>query len=68
MDGDRHIHRVTGLDAGLQYLYRISAVNEAGSSLTVQTSNPVMAFGMYLYNVLISPTATVNSNLFRLFE
>ena len=47
MEGDKHIHRVTGLDAGLQYLFRISAVNQAGSSPTVQTSNAVMTFGKY---------------------
>ena len=47
MEGDKHIHRVTGLDAGLQYLFRISAVNQAGSSPTVQTSNAVMAFGKH---------------------
>ena len=51
VEGDKHMHRLTDLDAGLQYLFRISAVNEAGLSPAVQTSTAVEAFGKYPYNV-----------------
>ena len=47
VEGDKNVHRVTGLEKGLQYLFRLAAINQSGSGAYVQTYSPATTFGRF---------------------
>ena len=43
--GDKYIHRVFGLQKGVQYLFRVTATNQSGSSSYAQSHSTITTFG-----------------------